>query len=544
MLIVGWFAIPSTDSDAWWHLKTGQYVLEHHALPKPDPFAYTTYLKSPGTPGEALARDFNLTHEWLAQCIFYLSYAAGGFAGVMLLRALLLTCFCGLVGLISFHRTASFYHAIGAAIVAACVAMFSTADRPFLFTYALLALTMAMLEYGRGWWLLPPLFAVWANLHGGFFMGWVVLGCYCAESLYLHWRGKRRPDERRLWLVTAASIAASGLNPNGFRFLEVLIEYRNSPMQSQLFEWQHTRFWEPSWYSAVLWAGAAVLLWAHKKVRPVDWLLFGLFAAASIDAARNVTLMALIGPVVIATYAGGKIARRAAAEWAVAALLLAALAAEIGFRQAFELRPEMWQYPAGASDFLLAHHVHGRIFNTYEQGGYLIWRLWPEQHVFVDGRALNEGVYFDARRIAFNADATGGPSGEELLRRYGIDVIVMNCFQGNTGEIYLLPAALADPAQKEWKLVYRDAQAVVFMRHPADGVPVLNSLEALDSMGEQCTNFLVHTPWQPRCARSLGLLLAQIGDANGALRWLGEYRQYVTGDAEVNGVAARLTGRR
>lgn len=541
VVIVGWFAIPSTDTDTWWHLKTGQYILSHHALPKPDPFAYTTYLKPPASAAEALARDFNLTHEWLAQCVFYAVYAVGGFAGLILLRALLLAGFCGLVGLIAFRRSASFYRGVSAAVVCAGVAMFSTADRPFLFTYVLLALVMAMVEYGGGWWLLPPLFAIWANLHGGFFMGWVMLGCYCAESLYLRWRGKPRAGERRLWMVTAVSIAATGLNPNGFRFLQVLIEYRNSAMQSQLFEWQHTRFWELSWYSAVLWVGAAVLLWARKKVRPVDWLLFGLFAAASIDAARNVTLMALIGPVVIASYTGGKVASRMAAEWAAAALLLAALAGEIGLRHAFELHAETWLYPVGAADFLLAHHVQGRIFNTYEEGGYLLWRLWPEQRVFIDGRALNEGVYFDARRMAFNADATGGPSGEELLRKYGIDVIVMNGFEANSGEIYLLPASLADPAQKQWKLVYSDAQAMIFMRHPAAGMPVLNSLEALDSMGQECANVLTHTPWQPRCARSLGLLLARIGDTNGALRWLTEYRRFVPGDAEVNGVAARMT---
>ena len=525
-LLLAWFAIPATDSDTWWHLKTGQYIVEKHSLPIPDPFAYTTYLKPPLTHGEALARDFNLAHSWLGQVVFYLIYAAAGFPGLILLRALLLAAFAGTVGWIVWRRTAGFYRAIGAAITCAGVSAFSTADRPFLFTYLLLGVTMAILESRRGVWLLPPLFALWANLHAGFFMGWVVVGCYCSESLYMHWRRKPQPDERRLWVVSAVALLASGLNPNGFRFLEVLVAYRNSPMQSQLYEWQHPAFWQPSWYGFVLWVGIVTLIVARSKVRPADWLMFILFAAASLQAVRNVTLMALIGPVVVFGYAGWNWQPRRAVELAALALVAAGLAGEIGWRHGFDLQAEMWPYPSGAADFLLAHHIQGRLFNTYEQGGYWLWRLWPQDQVFIDGRALNETVYADSQRIAFNADATGGTSGEDLLRQYGIDIIAMNSFQNNTGDIYWLPASLADPSQKEWKLVYRDAQAVVFMRHPPADVPVLNSLEALGAMGEQCTNVLNHTPWKPGCAQSLSQFYSRIGDAASSAQWMATYRSY------------------
>ena len=526
LLLVGWFAIPATDSDTWWQLKTGQYIVEKHALTIPDPFAYTTYLKPPLTHGEALARDFNLTHSWLGQVVLYVVYAAGGFPALILLRALLLAGFAAAVGWIVWRRTGGFYRAIGAAIACAGVSAFSTADRPFLFTYLLLAVTMAILESRRRLWLLPPLFLVWANLHPGFFMGWVVVGCYCAESLVERWRGKPQPDERRLWLASAAALLASGLNPNGFKFLEVLVAYRNSPMQSQLYEWQHPAFWQPSWYAFVMWIGLVTLIVARRKVRAADWLMFLLFMAASLQAVRNVTLMALIGPVVIFGYAGWNWTPRRVVEFAALALLMAALAGEIGWRHAFALEAEMWPYPSGAADFLLAHHIRGRMFNTYEQGGYWLWRLWPQDQVFIDGRALNETVYADSMRMAFNADATGGTSGEELLRQYGVDIIAMNCFQNNTGDIYWLPASLADPSQNAWKLVYRDAQAVVYMRNPPADVPVLNSLEALGAMGDQCTNVLNHTPWKPGCAQSLSQFYARIGDAASAARWIATYRSY------------------
>jgi hypothetical protein len=523
MLILGWFAIPATDSDTWWQLKTGQYIIQNHALTNPDPFAFTTYLKPPLSHGEALARDFNLTHSWLGQVIFYLVYSAGGFPALILLRAFLLTGFCAVVGLIVFGRSASLYRAAFAAIAAAGVAAFSTADRPYLFTYLLLGVTMAILESRRRLWLLIPLFVLWANLHPGFFLGWAMLGCYCAESVYRRWRGKAQPDDRRLWLFSVAAVLASGLNPNGFRFLEVLVAYRNSPMQAQLYEWQHPRFWEPSWYTLVLWIGLITLIVARSKVRPVDLLLFLLFAAASLQAVRNVTLMALIGPVVILTYAGSKLAPRPALEFAALALIAAALAGEIGWREAYQLHAELWAYPAGAADFLLAHHIKGRLFNTYEQGGYWIWRLWPQNQVFIDGRALNETVYSDFMRIAFNPAAND----QDLIRQYGIDIIAMNSFQLNSGNPYLLPVSLADPSQKDWKLVYRDAQGVIFLRNPPAGVPVLDSMEVLKSMDDECTTVLDHTPWKPGCAKSLADIYTALGRSSDAARWQSTYRQYV-----------------
>jgi hypothetical protein len=159
------------------------------------------------------------------------------------------------------------------------------------------------------------------------------------------------------------------------------------------------------------------------------------------------------------------------------------------------------------------------MFNTYEFGGYLIWRLYPQQKVFIDGRALNESVFLDYRRIAYNADSTGGKSAEELLRDYGIGVILMDGFEFGMGSPYLLVAALSDPRQIEWKLVYRDAQAVIFMRQPPPGVQPVNPFEALAAMEDQCAEHLRHDPVHPGCAAGMADLFSRIGDAVRASKW-------------------------
>lgn len=508
VLLLGWFSTEFRDSDAWWHLKTGEYLWQQHKLPAPDPFAWTTDTGTPAYSGEEKVRYFNLTHEWLAQVMLYLAYAAGGFPGAILLRAVLLTLFCGLAGLIAYRRSGGFYRSIGAALLAGTVAASFTSDRPFLFGFVFLAATIAALEFRRGLWLLPPMFAVWANTHGGYFLGWAPLGVYCAEAWL---RKDPRESQRRLWLVTAVAIAASGINPNGFRALWVTLAYQGSAMQGSLLEWQHTAFWEPSWYSLTLFGSAVALAISYRKVRPADWMLFALFAAASLWAVRNIVLIGFLGPILLATYLPLRFRLPRAAGWAAAILLLAGIVAGAVQRHSFQLRAATWQYPAGPAEFLLQHGIKGKMFNTYAAGGFLMWKMWPHQQVFIDGRALNESLYPDYRKIVYQAD---GPA----LAKYGIDIIVAEGFD-MAGELLPLTAILSDPSQQEWKLVYQDAQGVVFLRNPPAGLPVLHSPDALSSLEAQCGERLAREPGVRKCAASLASVFKVIGDPARAARW-------------------------
>src|SRR4051812_34129474 len=173
-------------------------------------------------------------------------------------------------------------------------------SRPFLVTFVCLALTMAILESRRRMWLLPPLFLLWANCHAGFFMGWLVLGAYCGETVMQRLRKKPLPDERRLWLGTAICFVLSGLNPNGFRVIQILSYYRASGIQSDNLEWQRPVFWEPGILSFLLFGTLLTLLLAWRRTRAVDWLLCFGFAAISLMALRNAIFMGLIGPVLMA----------------------------------------------------------------------------------------------------------------------------------------------------------------------------------------------------------------------------------------------------
>src|SRR5664280_1824462 len=143
------FSAAVGDADTWFHLRTGAYVVQNHELPDPDPFSWTTYKGQPACPGEEATRDLNIKHEWGAQVILYLVYAAGGFAGMVLFKGCCLTFFSGMVGWVVWRRTGRFYLAVAAVMAAGMIARTAAADRPYLVTYVLMALTLWILERRR-----------------------------------------------------------------------------------------------------------------------------------------------------------------------------------------------------------------------------------------------------------------------------------------------------------------------------------------------------------------------------------------------------------
>ena len=104
-----------------------------------------------------------------------------------------------------------------------------------------------------------------------------------------------------------------------------------------------------------------------------------------------------------------------------------------------------------------------------------------------------------------------------LLDDYGIDIIVMSCFDPISGAACYLPAALADPEQTEWTLVYRDARALIYTRRPAADVQPLNSGESLDGMEENCLGLM--REGAPACARGMIDVFTRIGDQARARKW-------------------------
>ncbi len=529
LLLLGLFSTEIADPDFWWHLKTGQYILTQHRLPVPDPFAYTTALAPPVSADEAATRHFNLTHEWLAQAVWYLVYSAGGFGAVVLWKALLLGFLCATTGWIAWRRTQSPLWGLAAALAAGALAVEFDHDRPGIVSYLFTIVFIAILDSRKRLWLLPVLSVIWANCHGGFFLGWIVCGAYGAEALL-----KRTPDSRRVLLMSGLAVLVSGLNPNGYEALATVLRYRQSPLQATLIEWSRADLWGPPYaFDLLLYGAALVLLLSWKRVRVADWLLFAAFAGAAITAFRNEMLVGLLSPILIATYFPWKRKLPTVATIALAGLLAAGLAYGIARGAFFQLRAAEWRFPSGAAAFLADHHIDVPLFNTYENGGYLIWK---GQRVFIDGRALSETLFQDYRTIL--GAPPNEPARAALLAKYGVGAIVMNAFEYNAGTLYPLVLALPD-----WKLVYEDAQALVFVRDLPPGMPALDPSRVLDHLEAECRLHIEHDPDLPGCARTLGDYFLRAGDRVRARRALELYLQHpYPGDTDARRASRQLTG--
>jgi MFS family permease len=522
--LIGMFSSEIADTDFWWHLKTGQYILQHHALPVPDPFAYTTSFHA----GDEV-QHFNLTHEWLAQVLLFMVYSVAGFPAVIFVRALILAGVCALAGLLAARFSKNLYAGIAAAFATASVAIEFSSDRPTLVTFLFVAIFVTLLELRIALWMLPAISLIWANAHGGFFLGWVVLIAYCAETFL-----RPSPDRRRLWIVSACAMAISFLNPNGFGAIPTLFKYRRSPLTATLLEWQPPSLWgSPYGFDILIFLAVIALLVSWRRVRLAHWILFVAIAAASLMAFRNILLMGFLAPVLIAAYSPWRFPRQKFWGWSAPVLLAAAIIVGIFRGSFFQFRIANWTTPAGAANFLLANHVTGPPFNTYEQGGYLIWSLFPQGRVFIDGRALNESLYQDYRQILNNdqssADALTGARAD-LLNHYGIQVVLMNAFDYVSGAMYPLALALANPASTEWQLVYDDPQDLIFVRGSEASLPAFPDKlrRVLNHLDIECRTYIEHSPSTPLCARTLGDYWLRNGVKDRARRMLELYLSHAS----------------
>ena len=228
-------------------------------------------------------------------------------------------------------------------------------------------------------------------------------------------------------------------------------------------------------------------------------LLFVAFAAAALMAFRNLPLVGFLAPVLIALYAPARLAAPTLALIAATGVL---------YWRAPDPAVAEWLVPTGAADFLAVHPSDRKFFNTYEQGGYWIWR---GERVFIDGRALSESAFRDSQQILFNnggaADAVTGPRKRGLARplwhQHRRD-------ERARARIRRALSARAGPRQsRRYRLaarLYDDTQELVFMRRtpPRNAQSLSNKFaRVLRHLNAECSAYIEHSPDTPLCARTL-----------------------------------------
>jgi hypothetical protein len=456
-VLLGLFALTArnmTDPDVWWHLETGQYIAEHKSVPHADPFSYTRA----GAPWVA--------HEWLTDLLLYELDRATGFGGLIVIFALVL---CAAFFLLYLRCGPDVYVAGVAMHYAAWATEPVWGVRPQVLSLLLTSLWLLILERAERnpkilWWTLP-LTLLWVNLHAGFALGLALSALFLAGELIERALGRSLRNASLLRteaLVLALNFLIVPLNPNGLKMFSYPIEtLRSAAMQNYIAEWaspnfHHAEYWP---FLLVVLSTFAILGWSGRKVRPRDLLLLLVGLYAGLCSIRMIPLFVLIAVPLICRRLG---------EWPTiqqprhqpsvfapllnSAIVLAMVSfAGVHTAQVIRRQPqaEMDRFPARAAAFLQVHPPSGPIFNHYDWGGYLIWKLYPATRVFIDGRA---DLYGERLLTQFADTYQFKGDWRQPLRQWRIDTV-------------LVPAtsALATGLRSSpgWTVAYEDPQAVV-----------------------------------------------------------------------------------
>jgi len=446
----------SIDPDFWWHLKTGQYIAQTGIIPHIDLFSFTR------TGAEWIS------HEWLSELAIYLSFRVGGWVGPLLLFGNIITATLGIC----------YWRSDGKPFIAALTTFMAAAAsaplfgmRPQMFTLLLSSVFIVVLDCylrenkRRFLGFLPLAMLMWVNLHAGFALGPALLVLYIAMAVIDGKSNQIKP----LVITLAGCVAVIPLNPHGLRMFSYPFETVSSQaMQSLIQEWLSPNFHQFRFLplAFLMLATFATIALSPQRIKVSELLGLMVLTFAALRSGRHIPIFAIFAAPILAKYLSQLSAsqsrvriavRPATAASVIVSLALLSLPSIVVVRQLVDFNAhqstyESQLYPSAAVNVIKDQQLQGPIFNDYNWGGYVIWRLYPERKVFIDGRA---DVYRDAFLFDYVSTYNAAPTWRTQFQRFGIQTVVIDP-----------QAPLATLLRREtgWRKMFEDTRAVVFAR--------------------------------------------------------------------------------
>jgi hypothetical protein len=395
------------DADLWGHLRYGLDAIDARGLASDDPYSFTQDVPW-------------INHEWLSEVLTAVAWRLGGSVGLTVLKGTLVFGTFWLMWIALDGARFGVRMAVMAFAAFGTIHM-TSAVRPQVWTFLLFGLLLHTLAGGRPadrrW--LPVLFALWANLHGGWVVGLGVLGAWAAADAIA------RPASLRHWFwIVPASAVATLATPYGWRLWEFVL--RTVRPERDIAEWKpiwtmDAPTWLP-WVIAVLASALAIRRLRESRLAITAVLL--MLAWSSLRVMRIGSLFVeaaiiLLAPVVVERWRAPLRALpspRPRGEGLIAAYLFAmglAAATWGGSRALTCLTVTGPWAPDPQPVRMLATAPPGRIVTFFNWGQYALWHLGPRLKVSMDGR--RETVYSDARLAEHDAIINGTEAGLAAL---------------------------------------------------------------------------------------------------------------------------------
>ncbi len=389
------------DPDIWWHLRTGEWIVQHHAIPRTDPFSSAVA----GQPWQA--------YSWLFELIVFKLYTAFGMPGIVAYSGSMVLAITAALHHLVRRRQRDFSLVILMTWLATFALGHLFTPRPWMFTILLFVLEVDILLHVRQtgkrrellW--LPAIFCLWANTHIQFIDGLLVLGLAFAVSLYEHWRHEAKISPFVMGGALAASIAATCINPYTWHIYKVAYDLASQPgVLNKIDELKAIPFRQLADFATLFLAlGAAAALARAKRLPLFETGLFLFAAVLSFRSQRDVWVMATVAIAILAAaIPGSEKARDRLPSFAPSlAVIAASLLLLIGFKVMhitdFGLKDQLAAtMPVRALEDIERKGCTGPLYNNFDWGGYLIWKL--RMPVAIDGRAALMGDQRIDRSIA------------------------------------------------------------------------------------------------------------------------------------------------
>lgn len=458
------FTNPIGEGDFFWHVKSGQWIWENKALPTVDHFSHITSFLA-NTPHTLTRTAFVLKQYWLAQLALFGVWNIAGEAGMVFMRMCIY--FSILFFLYRWLRSEkSGLVPLATIFVIGNELMTFPNERPQIFAYLFFVILLWLLEkitnsVTRTSHIqslsLAALMLVWGNTHGSFILGIVVITIYLF-SWIVTTAFNKHPDNT--WtnsypVILVAAIAASGINPNGFKAFQLALDL-NKRYAAAIGEYispvtlatKHGLIDYYYWVPLLL---TLMLVIIRFRIMPLrHTLTLVAIGILSTTAQRYIPLFMLTLPLAAFHLPDFELKRK----WAVIPLILIIVwGATQEHRNVLKFRASKG-FPAGATTFLNQAQPSGEIFNTYEWGGYVM--LYSNYKVFADGRGLAENFTELQRNVLEGFNWQG------ILSYFKINTIITDGTDHIRNAPYRLMWELRNA--HDWVLVYQDDTALVFVR--------------------------------------------------------------------------------
>ncbi len=511
------FNFKATNYDIFFHLKTGEYIVKNKDIPKQDFFFYT-------------ASDHEwISHEYVPAVIFYFFFYNFGIKSLIFLKAIILV----LIFYLFFRLiNKNLYLALILTVFAALSMKTYDYIRPHIFFWLFLIILFFIFEYKK-YYFLPILTLIWANFHSSVIIGLVVITIYLLELFII------KKEVKFIFLIIVCFLT-SLINPYTYKIF--LLPFTIMKLSADVSEWKPytaDSFW--FWFYLVfILIIVLIFILNNKKVKIRHLLIFLMFAFLGFKSKRDVASSILVNIIIIQPYLEEikkKVKRTFNKDLFFLIIILLLIIFSVVKLNAFNYNVPWRYFGKNAIEFVKKNNIKGNMYNSYELGGPIIFMLYPEYKVFIDGRidVYGKNIVDDYYDIRY------GNNWQNLIKKYNISFFIIDN-KADIGKILL---------KENYSLLFFDEYYSVYVEpkkyenirkfkiiNPYYGLDpkqntemIINEIEYLLSLDEDNIN----------AYRNLGMIYYfEKKDEERALYYFSEYLKRNPGDKEIKSIFNKI----